>query len=185
SLMVISKLTSRTSFERLPLGSIRSLEASGKATKECGTRDLWSLSSMARLRLSSSMPRILRPLAETLRKPCVCRMRSERCWMQQADQQHPSVSEQSVALRGIGHTAQTGESSRKKGPLDRPDASSTTRLIRSIGIRPIIFSVNCYIATILALFISFSLDLKSPGWAMTTVYLTSQPLLARCAGRFE
>jgi uncharacterized membrane protein YccC len=49
-------------------------------------------------------------------------------------------------------------------------------MIRSIGIRPIIFSVNCYIATILTMFIAFSLDLKSPGWAMTTVYLTSQPL---------
>jgi uncharacterized membrane protein YccC len=44
------------------------------------------------------------------------------------------------------------------------------------GIRPIIFSINCYIATILTMFIAFSLDLKSPGWAMTTVYLTSQPL---------
>jgi uncharacterized membrane protein YccC len=49
-------------------------------------------------------------------------------------------------------------------------------MIRDIGIRPIIFSVNCYIATILTMFIAFSLDLKSPGWAMTTVYLTSQPL---------
>jgi uncharacterized membrane protein YccC len=49
-------------------------------------------------------------------------------------------------------------------------------MIRGIGIRPIIFSVNCYIATILTMFIAFSLDLKSPGWAMTTVYLTSQPL---------
>ena len=48
--------------------------------------------------------------------------------------------------------------------------------IRSMSIRPIIFSVNCYIATILTMFIAFSLDLKSPGWAMTTVYLTSQPL---------
>jgi uncharacterized membrane protein YccC len=45
-----------------------------------------------------------------------------------------------------------------------------------MGVRPIIFSVNCYIATILTMFIAFSLDLKSPGWAMTTVYLTSQPL---------
>src|SRR5215467_9419153 len=45
-----------------------------------------------------------------------------------------------------------------------------------MGVRAIIFSVNCYIATILALFISFSLDLKSPAWAMVTVYLTSQPL---------
>jgi uncharacterized membrane protein YccC len=49
-------------------------------------------------------------------------------------------------------------------------------MIRNIGIRPIIFSVNCYIATMLTMFIAFSLDLKSPGWAMTTVYLTSQPL---------
>ena len=49
-------------------------------------------------------------------------------------------------------------------------------MIRHIGIRPIIFSVNCYIAAVLALFISFSLDLKSPAWAMVTVYLTSQPL---------
>jgi len=49
-------------------------------------------------------------------------------------------------------------------------------MIRDIGIRPIIFSVNCYVATILTMFVAFSLDLKSPGWAMTTVYLTSQPL---------
>jgi uncharacterized membrane protein YccC len=49
-------------------------------------------------------------------------------------------------------------------------------MIRCIEIRPIIFSVNCYIATILALFVSFSLDLNSPAWAMITVYLTSQPL---------
>src|ERR1700743_2187031 len=49
-------------------------------------------------------------------------------------------------------------------------------MIRSIGIRPIIFSVNCYIAVVLALFIAFSLDLKNPGWTMTTVYITSQPL---------
>jgi uncharacterized membrane protein YccC len=49
-------------------------------------------------------------------------------------------------------------------------------MIRGIGIRPIIFSINCYIATILTMFVAFSLDLKSPGWAMTTVYLTSQPL---------
>ena len=49
-------------------------------------------------------------------------------------------------------------------------------MIRGIGIRPIIFSGNCYIATILAMFVAFSLDLKSPAWAMATVYLTSQPL---------
>src|SRR6201996_7830485 len=49
-------------------------------------------------------------------------------------------------------------------------------MIKSIGIRPVIFSVNCYIATMLTMFIAFSLNLSSPGWAMTTVYLTSQPL---------
>ena len=49
-------------------------------------------------------------------------------------------------------------------------------MIRSIGFRPIIFSVNCYVATILAMFVTFRLDLKSLGWAMTTVYITSQPL---------
>ena len=49
-------------------------------------------------------------------------------------------------------------------------------MIRAMRVRPIIFSVNCYIATIITMFIAFSLDLKSPGWAMTTVYLTSQPL---------
>ena len=49
-------------------------------------------------------------------------------------------------------------------------------MIGSTLIRPIIFSVNCYIATILAMFAAFSLDLKSPAWAMATVYLTSQPL---------
>ena len=49
-------------------------------------------------------------------------------------------------------------------------------MIESMDVRAIIFSVNCYIAAVLALFISFSLDLKSPAWAMVTVYLTSQPL---------
>jgi uncharacterized membrane protein YccC len=49
-------------------------------------------------------------------------------------------------------------------------------MIKGIGIRPVIFSLNCYIATVVALLIAFSLDLKSPGWTMTTVYLTSQPL---------
>jgi uncharacterized membrane protein YccC len=49
-------------------------------------------------------------------------------------------------------------------------------MTKAVWFRPVIFSVNCYIATILTMFIAFSLDLKSPGWAMTTVYLTSQPL---------
>jgi uncharacterized membrane protein YccC len=42
-------------------------------------------------------------------------------------------------------------------------------MIRGIGVRPIMFSVNCYIATILTMFAAFSLDPKGPGWAMTTI----------------
>src|ERR1700739_4505594 len=49
-------------------------------------------------------------------------------------------------------------------------------MIEGMGVRAVIFSVNRYMAAILAWFISFSLDLKSPAWAMVTVYLTSQPL---------
>jgi len=49
-------------------------------------------------------------------------------------------------------------------------------MTKAAWFRPVIFSVNCYLATILTLFIAFSLDLKSPGWAMTTIYLTSQPI---------
>jgi uncharacterized membrane protein YccC len=49
-------------------------------------------------------------------------------------------------------------------------------MTKSAWFRPLVFSVNCYIATILTMYIAFSLDLKSPGWAMTTVYLTSQPI---------
>src|SRR5499427_6205386 len=75
----------------------------------------------------------------------------------------------SLVREAAGHLA-------KRRPFNRPDASWMVRLVRDIGIRPIIFSVNCYIATILTMFIAFSLDLKSPGWAMITVYLTSQPL---------
>src|ERR1700743_2471271 len=49
-------------------------------------------------------------------------------------------------------------------------------MIKAIGIRPIIFAVNCYIGAMLTMLVSFSLNLTSPGWAMTTVYLTSQTL---------
>src|SRR5215831_6684082 len=75
----------------------------------------------------------------------------------------------SLVRRVTGHLA-------KRRLLDRPDGSWMARLRRNIGLRPIIFSINCYIATILALFIAFSLDLKTPAWSMLTVYLTSQPL---------
>jgi uncharacterized membrane protein YccC len=44
--------------------------------------------------------------------------------------------------------------------------------------RAVIFSLNCFIAVMLALWIAFWLDLKNPWWAMVTVYLTSQPQLS-------
>jgi uncharacterized membrane protein YccC len=46
----------------------------------------------------------------------------------------------------------------------------------SLGFRGVVFSVNCFIATMLALWIAFRLDLKNPWWAMLTVYITSQPV---------
>jgi uncharacterized membrane protein YccC len=46
----------------------------------------------------------------------------------------------------------------------------------SAGFRAVIFSLNCFVAAMLSLFIAFRLDLKNPWWAMLTVYLTSQPL---------
>jgi uncharacterized membrane protein YccC len=49
-------------------------------------------------------------------------------------------------------------------------------MTKAAWFRPVIFSVNCYLATILTLFIAFSLDLKSPAWSMTTIFLTSQPI---------
>jgi uncharacterized membrane protein YccC len=44
------------------------------------------------------------------------------------------------------------------------------------GLRETVFSFNCFAAAMLALFISFSIGLERPFWAMTTVYITSQPL---------
>jgi uncharacterized membrane protein YccC len=49
-------------------------------------------------------------------------------------------------------------------------------VFRNVGFREIIFSVNCFIAVMLSLFIAFWLELKNPWWAMLTVYLTSQTL---------
>jgi uncharacterized membrane protein YccC len=58
----------------------------------------------------------------------------------------------------------------------RVGLAAELKMLKAAWFRPVIFSVNCFIATILTMFIAFSLDLKSPGWAMTTVYLTSQPI---------
>lgn len=44
------------------------------------------------------------------------------------------------------------------------------------GVREWLFSANCFAAAMLALFVSFSLGLERPFWAMMTVYITSQPL---------
>ena len=51
-------------------------------------------------------------------------------------------------------------------------------MAKSFGFREVVFSVNCFIAAMLALWFAFRLDLRNPWWAMQTVYLTSQPLLS-------
>ncbi|MBO9623336.1 MAG: FUSC family protein [Sphingomonas sp.] len=45
-----------------------------------------------------------------------------------------------------------------------------------IGVREAVFSANCFVAAMLALFISFTLGLERPFWAVATVYIASQPL---------
>ena len=42
--------------------------------------------------------------------------------------------------------------------------------------RETVFSVNTFVAAMLALAVAFSLDLERPFWAMLSVYITSQPL---------
>jgi uncharacterized membrane protein YccC len=49
-------------------------------------------------------------------------------------------------------------------------------VLKNVGFREVIFSVNCFIAVMIVLFIAFRLDLKNPWWAMITIYLTSMPL---------
>ena len=53
----------------------------------------------------------------------------------------------------------------------------------AFGRRNIVFALNIYLATVLALFIAFSLDLPNPWWAMLSVILTSQPLAGAVWGR--
>lgn len=43
------------------------------------------------------------------------------------------------------------------------------------GFSEITFSLNCFVAAMLALYISFFCDLERPYWAMMTAYVTSQP----------
>ena len=50
-------------------------------------------------------------------------------------------------------------------------------MTKNFGFREVVFSLNCFIAAMLALWVAFRFDLKNPWWAMVTVYLTSQPLL--------
>jgi uncharacterized membrane protein YccC len=41
--------------------------------------------------------------------------------------------------------------------------------------RSLIFGFNCYLAVVMALFLSYSLNLTNPYWAVLTVFITSQP----------
>jgi uncharacterized membrane protein YccC len=46
-----------------------------------------------------------------------------------------------------------------------------------MGPRNWLFGFNCWLAGMLALYISFQFELPNPYWALITVYLTSQPML--------
>ncbi len=48
-------------------------------------------------------------------------------------------------------------------------------LARLLTWRSLIFSAKCFAGGLLALYIAFSLGLQNPYWAMTTVYIVSQP----------
>ncbi|HVJ51727.1 MAG TPA: FUSC family protein [Aliidongia sp.] len=61
---------------------------------------------------------------------------------------------------------------RERQPID--DRAIVTNPFTS---QSLIFAFNCYLATILALFVAFRLDLPNPWWAMATVFLTSQPIV--------
>src|SRR3546814_1393204 len=39
----------------------------------------------------------------------------------------------------------------------------------------LIFSIKCYVGAIAALYLSYSIGLSRPFWAMTTAYVVSQP----------
>jgi uncharacterized membrane protein YccC len=43
--------------------------------------------------------------------------------------------------------------------------------------RALLFSLNCYLAVMLALFVAFSFELPNPGWAALTVFIASRPAI--------
>src|SRR5215469_4977813 len=49
-------------------------------------------------------------------------------------------------------------------------------MLKRLGFPEAIFSINSFVAAMLALYIAFSIGLPRPYWAMLTVYITSQPL---------
>jgi len=49
-------------------------------------------------------------------------------------------------------------------------------MLKRLGFPEAIFSVNSFVAAMLALYIAFSIGLPRPYWAMLTVYITVQPL---------
>lgn len=49
-------------------------------------------------------------------------------------------------------------------------------ILQKLGWREAVFSVKSFIAAMLALYVAFRLDLSQPMWAVTTVYVVSQPL---------
>src|ERR1700739_4872135 len=54
-------------------------------------------------------------------------------------------------------------------PAERP-------MLKRLGFPEAIFSINSFVAAMLALYIAFSIGLPRPYWSMLTVYIVVQPL---------
>jgi uncharacterized membrane protein YccC len=49
-------------------------------------------------------------------------------------------------------------------------------ILKKLTWREVVFSLKSFLAAMLALYVAFRLDFSQPMWAVTTVYVVSQPL---------
>jgi Fusaric acid resistance protein family len=114
-----------------------------------------------------------RPAAMALAVPDEEKMsEANRRQVQEASASVPRPGFQdSIGEKGTGRLTAA-----RSPPCTSDSVAGRIVVLRNVGFREIIFSVNCFIAVMLSLFIAFRLELKNPWWAMITVYLTSQTL---------
>src|SRR6185312_11610484 len=81
------------------------------------------------------------------------------------------VRPQSCGFRDKVRHTELGETHRgvSSTPAEMP-------MLKRLGFPEAIFSINSFVAAMLALYIAFSIGLPRPYWAMLTVYITVQPL---------